>query len=318
LSPDGQRRWLNVTATPLSLDDLGAVILYEDITERKQIQAARQVEQALRESERRFRIMANELPLMIWVHDADLSAAFVNQTCCDYFGKPQEGFIGDGWREALHPDDRERYLDAFLRSTRERQPFHDECRMRRADGQWRWLESFARPIWDADGTFAGIVGSSLDITERKLADDALRDSHRELKRRAEQLGRLTSELTLAEQRERERLAKVLHDHLQQLLVGATFGIDRLGAPARLVDPDTRRATGAGQRQEPTRTGDCRGTHAGCRSEPADPARWRAERRAGMAGAHHARHARADTGAEPGGRCLADSRRCARRGVRVRA
>lgn len=202
---------------------------FSDITERKQMQAAREAEAALRESERRFRIMADELPLIVWVQEpSGPSLSFVNKTCCTYFGKTQEQLIGDGWRDILHPDDRGRYVDSFLTSVREGKPFHDECLVRRADGQWRWLESFAPPIRNADGTFGEIVGTSLDITERKAADDALRASHQELERRAEQLGRLTSELTMAEQRERERLAKVLHDHLQQLLVGMTFGLDRIG------------------------------------------------------------------------------------------
>ncbi|MGB5833483.1 MAG: PAS domain S-box protein [Thiohalocapsa sp.] len=227
IKPDGERRWLSVTAASLPIQNLGSVVVYEDITERKQIQAARQAEAALRESERRFRIMADELPLVIWVHDATISLAFVNRTCLSYFGLPEEGLSGNHWRDLVHPDDREDYLAAFLADCGERKPFHGECRVRRADGEWRWLESFARPIFTPDGDFDGMVGTSLDISERKAADEALRNSHDELQRRAEQLGRLTSELTLAEQRERERLSKVLHDHLQQLLVGIVFGIDRL-------------------------------------------------------------------------------------------
>ena len=226
IAADGRQRWLSVTAAPLPLDDLGAVMVYEDITERKRMQAARQAQAALRESERRFRIMADELPLMIWVHDASIALAFVNQTCCAYFGAPEENLAGQPWAELVHPDDRARYASAFASASRAREPFHDQCRMRRADGQWRWLESFARPIYEPDGAFAGMVGTSLDISERKAAEDALRASNLELERRAEQLGRLTSALTLAEQRERERLAKVLHDDLQQLLVGATIGIER--------------------------------------------------------------------------------------------
>ena len=227
ISADGRQRWLGLTAAPLSIDDLGAVLVYEDITERKQMQAARQAQAALRESERRFRIMADELPLMIWVHDASISLAFVNKTCCVYFGADEERLTGQSWRELVHPDDRACYTSAFVSASRARKPFHGQCRMRRADGQWRWLESFARPMYEPDGAFAGVVGTSVDISERKAAEEALQNSHRELERRAEQLGRLTSALTLAEQRERERLAKVLHDHLQQLLVGAVLGIERV-------------------------------------------------------------------------------------------
>lgn len=224
---NGQRRWLSVTAAPLRIDGLGAVVVYEDITERKQMQAAREAQAALRESERRFRIMADELPLMIWVHDAAISLAFVNRTCCTYFGTEEADLVGQQWSMLIHEEDRDRYVHAFLSACHAREAFHDQCRMRRADGQWRWLESFARPIFAPDGAFAGIVGTSLDISERKAAEEALRASHLELQWRTEQLGRLTSALTLAEQRERERLAKVLHDHLQQLLVGAVFGIDRV-------------------------------------------------------------------------------------------
>ena len=243
VAADGEQHWLDVTAAPLPIEDMGAVVVYEDITERKQMQVARQAQAALRESERRFRIMADELPLIIWVHDTNISLAFVNKTCRVYFGAREEDLSGQSWRELVHPDDQARYTKAFVSASRARRPFHDQCRMRRADGQWRWLESFARPIYEPDGTFAGVVGTSIDISERKAADEALQASHLELERRAEQLGRLTSALTQAEQRERERLAKVLHDDLQQLLVGASIGVER--ARRKLEDtsalPDAKKA-----------------------------------------------------------------------------
>ena len=225
--PNGEVRWLGTTAAPLPVEGLGAVVVFEDITPRKQAQAAREAEATLRESERRFRIMTDELPLIVWVQDTTNSTAFVNKTCCEYFAVLEKDLVRQGWRRLVHADDRKRFFRSFAASYTARKPFHDQCRMRRADGEWRWLESFARPIHGTDGSFSGIVGTSLDITERKAADEALMESHRELERRAGQLGRLTSQLTLAEQRERERLANVIHDHLQQLLVAAAFGVERL-------------------------------------------------------------------------------------------
>jgi len=118
-------------------------------------------------------------------------------------------------------------MGAFAAASRHRAPVQAETRIRRSDGAWRWIESFGRPMHESDGSYAGLLGISQDITERRSALRALCESNRALEQHAEQLERLSSALTRAEQRERERLAKLLHDHLQQLLVGAAFGIDRV-------------------------------------------------------------------------------------------
>ena len=227
VSPAGERRWLNVTAAPLGVVGLGALVAYEDITERKEMQAMRESEAALRESERRFRKMADELPLMVWTLDEDLSCTFANQTCQTYLGVSAEALLARGFDALLHPDDRARFMGAFAAASRHRAPVQAETRIRRSDGAWRWIESFGRPMHESDGSYAGLLGISQDITERRSALRALCESNRALEQHAEQLERLSSALTRAEQRERERLAKLLHDHLQQLLVGAAFGIDRV-------------------------------------------------------------------------------------------
>ena len=242
VGPGGERRWLNVSAAPLSVGNLGALVVCEDITERKRIEARREAEAALRESERRFRIMADELPVLVWVNDPDLNCTMINKTYRDYFGLPEAACLGHQWLDVLHPDDFDAYCQAFFAKLGLGESFQGQCRGRRADGAWRWLETYARPFYSENGQLAGVVGTTLDITDRKAAEDALHDSNRALAHHAEQLGRLTSALTLAEQRERERLAKVLHDHLQQLLVGATMGVERLARrlqKAGLVDaPDS--------------------------------------------------------------------------------
>ena len=100
-----------------------------------------QAEAALRESEERFRVMADNLPLIVWLHDAAGRQEFVNHTFCEYFGVSRAE-MRRWWRMLTHPADGTAYADEFLACVRERRPFHAEVRARRADGQWRWLESW--------------------------------------------------------------------------------------------------------------------------------------------------------------------------------
>ena len=133
-----------------------------------------QAEAALRESEERFRVMADNLPLIVWLHDAAGRQEFVNHTFCEYFGVSRAEMREDRWRMLTHPADGTAYADAFLACVRARRPFHAEVRARRADGQWRWLESWGRPRFGPGGEFLGHVGTSADVTERKQAEEALR------------------------------------------------------------------------------------------------------------------------------------------------
>jgi len=146
------------------------VAVFDDITQRTRS------EEALRESEQRFRIMADGLPLMIWVHDTQGALQFVNQTYSDFFGVTPEQVAGPNWQPLVHPDDLAAYASEFSACVRDRRPFHALVRARRFEGDWRWLESRAQPRFSASGEFLGMVGSSTDITERKQAEDALRES----------------------------------------------------------------------------------------------------------------------------------------------
>jgi PAS domain S-box-containing protein len=146
-----------------------------DITARKV------AERALLESEARFRRMADGLPLIVWVHDEHGAQQFVNQTFCQFFGVTAEEMKGGRWRMLMHPQDEAQYAAAFEESVRARAPFNAECRVRRADGEWRWIESWGRPHFDPDGTFRGIVGTSADITERKETAERLEASEAALR-----------------------------------------------------------------------------------------------------------------------------------------
>ncbi len=140
-------------------------------------------EEALRESEERFRVMADGLPLLIWVHNAKGELQFVNQAYCEFFDVTPEQIAGENWRPLVHPEDLAAYASEFDACVRDRRIFQSEVRVHRSDGEWRLLESIARPRFSASGEFLGMVGSSPDITERKAAEMEL-SHHREGLQRA--------------------------------------------------------------------------------------------------------------------------------------
>ena len=219
--------WLSLSAAPLPVPGYGVVAACQDITEQKRTRDAERRAAALRDSERRFRTMTDGLSSLVWVTDATGKLAFVNQRYLEFFGLASDAVSGSAWSTLVHPDDLAVLSDKFSTGLRDRRRFSLRCRFRRADGAWRWFESSARPRWSDDGSFEGFVGSSRDITRSKRVEQALRCSRQELKQRSEQLGRLAAELTRAEQSERRRLGKLLHDHLQQLLVGASLATTRV-------------------------------------------------------------------------------------------
>jgi PAS domain S-box-containing protein len=145
-----------------------------DVTERKQAEAR------LCESEERFRNMADSAPVMIWVTAADKRATFFNKRCMDFTGYSIEEILDDGWILTLHPDDRESYVGLFSSSIDARQEFQSLIRLRRADGEYRWVLSTGVPRFELDGAFAGFIGSCIDITEQKLIEERLRTSEARL------------------------------------------------------------------------------------------------------------------------------------------
>jgi PAS domain S-box-containing protein len=158
-----------------------AIGIIRDISERKRN------EEALRESEARFRIMADSCPIAIWVTDTQGGNCFANRSYRDFCGvtaaQVESGRLG----ETIHPDDEAGFVVAFERAIKENSPFRAEARHLRADGEWRWVESHAVPRFSASGEFLGMVGTGRDITERKQNELALRSSEEKFRQLAENI-----------------------------------------------------------------------------------------------------------------------------------
>ena len=149
-------------------------------------------ERALRESEERFRTMADSSPVMIWTTNPRGQIEFGNRAFLDFFGIPtRESAMRFEWQAMMHPADLQPYLEAFRSSVDTRATFTARARVRRRDGQWRWVESRANPRLDADGRVTGVIGSSPDITEMFESQEALREADR---RKDEFLAMLAHEL----------------------------------------------------------------------------------------------------------------------------
>ena len=186
--PDGTIRWVWDRGFPIE-DEWGRVIrvagIAEDITERKR------VEQALRESEERFRTLADATPVLIWGSATDKGCNYFNKQWLDFTGRTIEQEMGDGWSQGVHPDDWERCSATYVTAFNARTPFTMEYRLKRHDGEYRWVMDTGVPRFTPDGTFSGYIGSCIDITDRKRTEEELRESDR---RKEEFLAVLSHEL----------------------------------------------------------------------------------------------------------------------------
>jgi PAS domain S-box-containing protein len=137
-----------------------------DITGRKL------AEQALRESEERFRTMADTTPVMLWLAGPDGLCTFFNSPWFEFTGRSLKQEIGYGWAESVHPDDLRRCLDTYVSSLESHTPFAMEYRLRRSDGVYRWVLDNGVPRYTKEGEFIGLAGSCVDISDRKRAEEA--------------------------------------------------------------------------------------------------------------------------------------------------
>jgi PAS domain S-box-containing protein len=128
--------------------------------------------------------VAEPLPVMLWRARPDMSCEYLSRQWLDFTGVAEENALGDGWSRSVHPEDLARWLDASVRSFDAREPFEIEYRLRRRDGEYRWVLDRALPRYSHDGVFLGFVGTCMDIHERKRAEHELaRSLERERKLR---------------------------------------------------------------------------------------------------------------------------------------
>ncbi len=163
----------------------------------------RKADLRLRESEKRFRLMADTTPALIWMCDKEGTVTYLNDRRIDFTGRDLATGFDDTWSKFIHPDDVQSVQTANKRALEKQQGYSKEYRLRRRDGAYRWMLDIAAPRVNEDGSFAGFVGSAADITDQKLAHEAL-----------EKIG---GKLIEAQEEERSRIARELHDDICQRL-----------------------------------------------------------------------------------------------------
>jgi PAS domain S-box-containing protein len=176
---DGKKQCLRWEVRPWKQADGtigGIVILTEDLSARKQ------AEEALVQSEERFRLMADHAPVMIWMSGTDKLGTWFNKPWLAFVGRSMGQELGNGWTENVHAGDFDRCLKTYAAAFDARQPFTMEYRLQRHDGEYRWVLDNGIPVHSVSGEFTGYIGSCVDITERKQAEEALRNSEAESRR----------------------------------------------------------------------------------------------------------------------------------------
>jgi PAS domain S-box-containing protein len=176
----GRRIDISLTISPIR-DVAGRIVgashVSRDISERKR------AEQALRESEERFRQIADAAPVMIWISGPDKLCNWFNKPWLVFTGRSLDEELGSGWADNVHSDDYQRCLDTYCTSFDKRDAFSMEYRLRRHDGEFRWVLDYGTPHFDPGGGFAGYIGSCIDITDRKRHEEQLRTAMAELNHR---------------------------------------------------------------------------------------------------------------------------------------
>ena len=214
VQPNGNIRWIHERGMTY-LDKQGKPYrvsgISTDITEQKQAQ------EALRESEERFRNMADTAPVLIWVAGHNKLCTYFNQQWLNFTGRTLEEELGNGWLEGVHPEDYECCVETYTKAFDLCQPFTMEYRLRRADGQFRWILDSGTARFSSGGKFLGYIGSCIDITERKAAEEALED--------------LSGQLIRARENECARIARELHDDLNQRMALISIELEQLGLSA---------------------------------------------------------------------------------------
>ena len=246
VNSEGKRLTLSCNAAPIrnkNREIVGGVVAWRDVTDRKR------AEEALRNSERLYRAIGESIDYGVWVCAPDGRNLYASKSFLDLVGLTQEQCSNFGWGDVLHPDDAERTITAWKECVRTGGTWDIEHRYRGVDGNWHSILARGVPVRDESGQVICWAGINLDISRLKKTEEQLKEVNETLEQRvrertalaeerSRQLQIVAAELTRAALHERQRLAQVLHDDLQQTLVGAKFN---LGVIERRVDAGEIRA-----------------------------------------------------------------------------
>jgi PAS domain S-box-containing protein len=178
---DGSQMPVELSITPTGSGTSMFAGLMREMTDR------RRAEEGLRESEECFRLMANSAPVLIWMSGCDKLCTWFNEQWLTFVGRTMTQELGNGWAENVHPEDFDRCLQIYTTCFDAREPFSMEYRLRRHDGQWRWILDNGVPRYDSLKTFAGYIGSCIDITPLRLLQDQQMKAERKLRQRDQEL-----------------------------------------------------------------------------------------------------------------------------------
>jgi PAS domain S-box-containing protein len=222
-TPDGERHWV-VNYHPARDDDgrvIGVNTTVEEVGQR------RRAEERLRESESRFRTVADSVPAFLYLLDPNGKPCFLNRALLAFHGMTEDEYMRTHPYAPIHPDDRDATNDGFTKAFRARLPFACEFRVRRHDGVYRWLANTAVPRFDAGGHFIGYAGSCLDVTDRVVAESARRESETALRGSLARAQDLAGRLIASQESERARIARELHDDVNQQLAALSIALSAL-------------------------------------------------------------------------------------------
>ncbi|WP_080057234.1 CheR family methyltransferase [Spirosoma aerolatum] len=185
-SPETGDKILSLNARRVVRQQDSILLAIDDITERRRSQ------ELLAEREAWFHQIADNAPTLIWVTDADGHITFLNKVWLNYTGRSMKDVQEHGWVESLHPDDQAVYQVAYNRNIKVRQMFNSEYRLHRRDGEYRWMLENAQPLFSADGTFKGYIGSSADV---HLQHEINQELDQRVQKRTEDVAKRTRQLS---------------------------------------------------------------------------------------------------------------------------